>query len=121
MTPPNTNSVECPGCGRIIATKNGRLARHADDTLLRECTMSQKTTPAIDRAAQLVKTARTVLNLAEQIRDDDPSLVWKYLSSLGRDRLQTLAAVALTAVPPGNSLETAYRWVMDLPAARLAS
>ncbi|CNN64717.1 Uncharacterised protein [Mycobacterium tuberculosis] len=61
------------------------------------------------------------LNLAEQIRDDDPALVWRYLKTLDAERLTTLAMVSIAAVPSGSDLQTTFGWVMELPVARLAS
>lgn len=124
MRPPDLNAVECPGCGRMISTNSGKFRRHSDDKTFRECGWSGKSTPLSERAAEMVVAGRTVLNLAEAVRDEDPGWVWKYLTDLAhRDlpKLQTLAFVALAAVPPGQTLEQAFAWVLELPAARCAS
>lgn len=121
MRPPDLNSVECPTCGRMIATNSGKFRKHADDSILRECPMSGKATQQSRLAADMVKTARTVLNLAEHLREEDPTWVWRYLSQLDPSELRRLALVALAAVPDGQTLEQAFDWVFDLPVKSVAS
>lgn len=120
MNPPNLNAVECPGCGRMRDTNNGHFVRHADVSIMRECPWSQKPIPR-NRSHELARAARTVLNLADQIRDDDPALVWRYLQNLEPAKLRELAMVAIAAVDPGQAIDEAFGWVMELPAARRAS
>lgn len=120
MKPPNLNAVECPGCGRMRDTNNGHFVRHADASILRECPWSQKPVPR-NRSHELARAARTALNLADQLRVDDPALVWRYLQQLPVDKLRELAMVALAAINPEQTTEDAFAWVMELPAARRAS
>lgn len=120
MKPPNLNAVECPGCGRMRDTNNGHFVRHADASILRECPWSQKPVPR-NRTHQLARAARTALNLADQLRVDDPDLVWRYLQQLPVDKLREFTMVALAAINPDQTMDEAFGWVMELPAARLAS
>ncbi|SRX93593.1 hypothetical protein MSP7336_01832 [Mycobacterium shimoidei] len=108
----------------MISTNSGKFRRHSDDKTFRECAWSGRSTPQSELAAEMVSTARTVLNLADVVRDEDPGFVWKYLGDLARHdvpALRRLAFVALAAVPAGQTLEQAFAWVLDLPAARFAS
>lgn len=117
---PNLNAEHCPGCGRMRDTSHGKFVRHADASMLRECSWSQQPIPS-SRAHQMARAARTVLNLADQLRVDDPDLVLRYLQRLTPDKLQEFAMVALAAVNPDQTVDDAFGWVMELPAARLAS
>jgi hypothetical protein len=120
MRPPDLNATFCPACGRWISTNRGKFRRHADDTILRECPMSGDSTPGSERAAAMITAARTALNLAHQVRDEDTGWVWRYLADLtNRDPMQlcTLAFVALCAIPSGQTLEEAFAWVLALPSA----
>jgi hypothetical protein len=120
MRLPDLNAVRCSGCERYVSTNRGKFRRHADDSILRECPMSGKTTPESDRAYRMVTAARTALNLAEQMRDEDTGWIWRYLTKLAKHdpaELCTLAFTALAAITPGQTLEQAFAWVLDLPAA----
>jgi hypothetical protein len=122
MRLPDLNAVRSHGCERYVSTNRGNFRRHADDSVLRECPMSGKTTPESDQAHRMVTAARTALNLAEQMRDEDPGWVWRYLADLaGRKpaELQQLAFVALAAITPDQTLEQAFDWVLDLPNANV--
>ncbi len=71
-----------------------------------------------ERAAELEATAELALHLAFLIRDEDPNLLWEFLSRLDRRRLQELAVITLAAVPVDAALSDLYSWVADLPAAQ---
>ncbi|OCB15121.1 hypothetical protein A5689_27085 [Mycobacterium intracellulare subsp. yongonense] len=101
-------------------TANGKFVRHADASILRECSWSLKPLPR-NRGHELARAARTVLELADRLRDDDPALVWRYLHNLDVDKLRELTMVAVAAINPDQTMDEAFGWVMELPAARLAS
>lgn len=72
----------------------------------------------VDRAAELVKLAEVATGLAFRLRDEDPRVVKRALSLLGRDTLEELLIVALAAIDVDSELTEIYSWVLDLPAAQ---
>lgn len=70
-----------------------------------------------ERAEQLERTAALVSHLAFLLRDEDPNLLWGFLSRLDRGQLQELAVVALAAIPIDATTDELFAWVNALPAA----
>ena len=56
-----------------------------------------------------------------QVQDSDPQIVWDYLTALPADELQRLLMFALAGVPVDRHIDDIFGWVLELPAARLAS
>ena len=67
-----------------------------------------------ERATHLEKVARSAMDLACRLRDEDPQLVWEALELLGRNDLQELAVTALAALPVDSEISELFGWVEGL-------
>lgn len=113
--------VQCPRCGQSVSADKGCYATHStsphNNTL---CRMSKQHLP-IDGDTPTAHYSRAVLvgNLAAQLRDEDPAVVWDYLETLSGWELQRIAMIALAAVPVESPISEIFDWVTELPGARL--
>lgn len=110
----------CPGCGRSISVNAGRYSRHNSGEQGDICDFSQMRAPY--RADQQTPTdwvgrAHIVANLAADVQDSDPAVVWQWLTALPADELQRLMMIALAAVPVEQTVAEMFAWVTELPAA----
>lgn len=64
-----------------------------------------------ERAHHLAVTADAVLDMAVQIRDQDPALVWSALDKLGHQELIEVAMIALAAVPIDSPKSRIWEWL----------
>jgi hypothetical protein len=81
--------------------------------------MSNQRTPITGLThADHERRAHTVLDLAQQVQDEDPAVVWTVLTATPADELQRLLMFALAAIPMDRSIDDIYAWVRELPVAR---
>ena len=119
-----TNRIPCPRCGTHAAIDKGayyglHTANRGDDHY---CPMSKQRIPITGTAEKDWESrAYLVGNLAGQLRDSDPHVVWDYLTGLSALELQHMLMVALTAVDPDQTIREMYQWVWDLPVAKLVA
>ena len=112
--------ITCHGCGRTVTAFCGRYKRHAvtpngDDI----CRMTgQHTPPSGHSDRDYIKRAHLIGDLARQVQDADPALVWDYLTALPATEVQTLLQLALAAVPVDKPIQDVWAWVCDLPKAK---
>lgn len=118
-------SQTCHHCKRPTATTNGRrylphrmIANTGDN-----CPMEYQIAPIRGRDAEAhEQRIDLVLDLAHQIQDADPTLVWTYLASVPADELKLLMMAALCGLDIGSkSRHELFGWLGELPAARCAS
>ena len=64
------------------------------------------------------RRAALVCDLAAQLRDVDPSLVWDYLTCLPSGELQRLTMVALAGIDVDRPISDVFGWVEQLPVAK---
>lgn len=114
-----TTKVPCPYCGRTISTRDNRWAVHGityDSTDY--CPLSQQPVPITGTEPRdFVRRANIVTSLAFQLQDEDPHLIWNYLTATPAAELQRLLMVALAAIDTNKTMSDLYGWVYDLPAA----
>jgi hypothetical protein len=116
--------ARCPHCDRTVTTDCGRFNRHSltphSEVL---CPLSDQKTPiAGDTPTDYVSRAYLIADLADQVQDRDPQIVWAYLSALPVDEVRRLLQLALAAIPiEGRKVQDIWAWVDALPAARVAS
>lgn len=83
--------------------------------------MSWQRVPATgDSARSYERRAELVADLAEQVQDCDPAVVWVYLTGLSAAEVQRLLVVALAAVPVDQTVPEMFAWITDLPIAQLS-
>lgn len=116
--------VNCPGCGRRISTDSSRYGHHS--TIPRGdavCFMSEQRLPVTGREpCDFRARATLVADLALQVRDEDPHLVWGYLTAMPADVVQELLQIALAAIPvEGKTVDEIWAWVTELPDALAAA
>jgi hypothetical protein len=68
-----------------------------------------------------VSRAHLVAQLAVQIHDEDPEVVWDYITAIPEQELHRMLMVALAAVPVDLSVAEVFSWVSDLPTARVTA
>lgn len=111
----------CPRCARAVATSADRYVLHstAPGADGRCCPLSLQHI-AIDghTPTAYVSRAHLVADLAEQVQDADPAIVWEYLTALPAAELQRLLMISLAAVPVDKTVEDIWGWVTELPAAK---
>ncbi|AVP42356.1 hypothetical protein SEA_MISHA28_56 [Mycobacterium phage Misha28] len=111
----------CPMCGRPTSTGSGRYSVHSatgdrGDT----CRMSRRPVPPTGLTpADHERRATLVTTLAWMVRDEDPSEVWDYLTTLDDAELQRLLVIALAAIDVERPASELWGWVRDLPVARM--
>lgn len=112
----------CPGCGRQVSVKNGVFIAHRGlPSVSALCFMSDMPMPFQGRSpAAMEAKAHIVARLAVQVQDEDPTLVWHYLTAAPAWFLQELLQVALAGIDvEGKRVEDIWGWVGRMPASRL--
>ena len=113
-------TVTCPRCDRAISAHCGRYALHSptpdgDD----HCSMSKQLMPvAGGKPIDYYRRATLVTDLASQIQDSDPAIVWDYLTATPADEVQRLLVIALAAINIDQPIDRIFGWVYDLPVAK---
>lgn len=112
--------ARCPRCDRTVSTDQRRYTKHStvrdgDNT----CRMSGQRIPISGfTEGDFEARAYLVADLASQLQDLDPALVWEYLTALPADELQRLMMVALAGIHVEGKIRDIFRWVCDLPTAK---
>ena len=117
-------AARCLYCDRQVATDQGRYTQHSAiaGVVGSTCPMTGQHTPITgQRPADYVSRAYLVADLAAQVQDEDPTVVWAYLTGLPADELQRLMQIALAAIDCDRSIDELFGWVNALPVARVAS
>lgn len=115
--------AHCPRCDRDVSTTNNRYQRHtvrynSGDV----CRMSSQHVPITGHSpTEYLARAYLVGDLAEQVQDRDPSLVFDYLTVLPPAEIQRLLMLALAAIPVDQTVEEMFAWVCDLPSVKGAA
>lgn len=115
-----TAIAPCLGCGRSVSTDNGRFNRHqAVKGVDGDCFMSKQHVPITGRTdADMISRAHLVTDLAMQVQDRDPVVVWNYLTAMPPALVQELLMVALAGMQlEGRTVEDIWEWVCQLPDA----
>jgi hypothetical protein len=108
----------CPRCNRAVSTSNARFGRHnaADGTV---CRLTDQHTPIVGvTPTDYLRRAHLVADLASQVQDADPSVVWDFLTALPAAEVQRLAVIALAGIRLDQTVPEIFAWVTDLPVAR---
>jgi hypothetical protein len=111
----------CPRCDRPISTTNGRYSLHNDGTHGEVCPLSTMHAPYQSHQqspTDYVGRAHIVANLAAGVQDEDPTVVWDYLTALPANELQRLMMLALAAIPIDQTVAEMFAWVTELPNAK---
>lgn len=109
----------CPRCNRSVRTNDNRYVLHNTGEHGDLCPMTNMHLPIMGNSpTAYVSRARLVANLAEQVQDADPSVVWDYLTALPANELQRMAMIALAAIPVDQTVEQMFGWVCALPSAK---
>lgn len=112
----------CPHCKRAVRTNDGRYGFHSvtEDGTNNRCPVSHQRTPVTGTTAtDYVSRAQLVASLAGQVQDEDPAIVWDYITALPVPELHRMLQVALAAVPVDQTVSEIFAWVTELPQARL--
>lgn len=117
---PGSPIHQCPHCHRHIRVDTNRYVVHSIEAKqMHRCPLSDQRVVVTGLSdTDHEHRARTVLDLAEQVQDADPALVWTYLTALPKAELQRLMVIALAGLPVDQHEETTWRWVYRLPAAQ---
>jgi hypothetical protein len=92
---------------QVVRIRNGHVVQQKPPTRYQfDCSE--------ERATHLEKVARSVMDLACRLRDEDPQLVWEALELLDRSDLQELAVTALAALPVDSEISELFGWVEGL-------
>lgn len=124
MTGRQKGIAPCTYCGRMVRTDGSRYKRHTTTRRGEEiCRMEQQHAPVTGlNASSMVARAHMVADLAQQVQDRDPSIVWDVLTGLPADELQRLTMIALAGIPvEDNKIADIWGWVCDLPEAKAAT
>lgn len=122
MTRSYTQIVVCPRCDRSVSSHCGRYSLHSitpdgDD----HCPMSKQLIPLTGtRPLDYYRRATLVADLAAQVQDSDPAIVWDYLTATPATEIQRLMVIALAAINIDQPIDKLYGWVYDLPVARVS-
>lgn len=117
-----TDIALCPHCGRGVRTINNCYYLHNTGDYDRVCPLSEQRVPITGLTpADYASRAKLVANLASQVQDADPRIVWTYLTALPGNELQRLMMVALAALPVDQTVAEMWAWVTELPAARVGA
>lgn len=100
-----SETVVCPGCGRRILAPYGRYNAHdAVKGVAGYCFMAGMPSPIDGRSEMDMEAkARIVASLAVQVQDEDPAVVWRYLTAVPAVFMQELLQIALAAIPVENN------------------
>lgn len=112
--------MACPRCGRMISHHGGRWTRHGMTVDGSDwCPMSKQTLPiAGHKPIDYYHRASLVADLASQLQDSDPAVVWDYLTTIPGGELQRLLMIALAGIDVDRPLNDIWSWVLELPVAR---
>lgn len=118
--------VTCAYCGRVVATEYGWYVKHSIEAGGRQscplASMPVVPTP-VDGVwpteEDLAVRARLVPRLGQMQQDEDPHLVWTYLSTLKPMDLQIMLAAALAIVPTEGRIRDIFAWLYELPDSKL--
>lgn len=116
----------CPFCNRAVRTAGNRYGRHSitpgkkPDDQRDTCPLTGQRVPITgDEPSAYVSRAHLVADLADQVQDQDPAIVWHYLTSLPAAEVQRLLVLALAAIPVADrKVEDIWDWVTELPIAK---
>jgi hypothetical protein len=112
----------CPRCNRAVRTDAHRFKLHTDAAGERTCPLSTQRVPFDGHTAtDYVGRAHLVADLAEQVQDADPAVVWEYLTATPAAEIQRLLIIALAAIPVDQRVEDMFAWVTELPVAKRAA
>lgn len=119
----NYSRGSCPICGRSITIKDARWSRHLPHEGARDfCDMSLARTPVKgDSAIDYYYRATQIADLATQVRDCDPAVVWNVLTTIPADELQRLMMLTLAGIDIDRPIHEIWSWVLELPASKVAS
>ena len=115
--------MRCPYCGRDLIVNAARFKTHNIEGVAKNgtlCPMSQQRIPIEGVSNQdHADRADILTDLACQVQDMDPRVVWDYLTCLPAVELQRLLMFALAAIDIEKSTDELWGWVKALPKARL--
>ena len=113
-------TVTCPRCDRTISAHCGRYALHSrPPDGVDHCPMSKQLIPTTGtQPIDYYRRAMLVTDLAAQIQDSDPGVVWDYLTATPADEVQRLLVIALAAIDVDQPIDRIFEWVYDLPVAK---
>lgn len=116
-TSPLPEAVECPSCYQMVQPWRAQFQIHPTHFGGPVCDMSREPiTEDVIAATQRVLMARTVLDWAHTIRDEDPAVVHRWIAQTSRFELEQLLAIALLAIPAEVTMRKAFEWVEMLGA-----
>lgn len=124
MTHSQKGIARCPRCDRTITTEGARYKTHSAIAGKpgTTCRMTDQRVPITgDSGADYLSRAYHVADLADQVQDRDPSVVWDYLTATPAGELQRLLIIALAAFPVDKPIDEIFGWVTQLPAAKEAT
>lgn len=109
----------CPRCARVIAVKAGRLCSHSVVPDGRDtCPLSWQRIPVVGVSDDdYLMRARFVAELALLVQDEDPHMVWDYLTALPAVEIQRLLMITLAGIPVDKRPGEIWGWVAKLPVA----
>lgn len=116
--------ARCPHCRRMVRTNDNRYGLHSrtTDGSNDRCPISHQRTPVSGvGATEYVSRAHLVAQLAVQIHDEDPGVVWDYITAIPESELCRMLMVALAGVPVDLSVADIFSWVSELPAGRVSA
>ena len=112
--------ADCPYCGRLVAVDKARFRHHNTNTWGDVCPLTNQRIPITGTSnTDHANRADVLADLACQVQDQDPHIVWQYLTCLPAGELQRLLMFALAALPVDRTLDEMWGWVKDLPISRL--
>lgn len=107
--------VECPGCGQMRRTVRGVFSRHSTHPTGPMCpSVGQPVTEADLEATANVARMNKVLLWAQLLRDEDPRHVTSWIALESPEELRALLGTALAAIPPNQSVASAFGWLRQL-------
>lgn len=122
-------TAPCPYCGRPTCVKGGlvwvaHLLPGVEKSAAEVASIGDRYCPMSDQHRAVNgfsftdhrRRANQVCDLATQVRDRDPSVVWSVLTTIPADELQRLLMVALAGIDvEGRTVDDVYEWVRELP------
>lgn len=111
--------TRCPHCDRSVTHYCGRYRLHSVIAKSGErCPMTDQRVVVTGLSEwDFELRAKLVADLAEQVQDADPQVVWTYLTALSAVEVQRLLVIALAAVPVDQTVGQMFAWVSSLPVA----
>lgn len=113
-------------CDREVSVSENRYGHHTATPGKKVesdlCPMTGQRVPVSGESnADYLARAYLVADLAEQLQDRDPNVVWQYLTAVPAGELQRMMVVALAGIPVEGRVTDIWGWVLDLPVAREAA